>query len=117
MYPIVTLIIGGFINPNFFLGAGLLLAFVPPFIYYLILIFKDSTPGPNKYGENPKGIQVIEEITHPDAINTLKPSGESTNTGSGYQGGYSGGHNSPSGSFEANKAANEDHYKDGDLYN
>ncbi len=95
----------------------LALSFAPSFIYYLILIFKDSTPGPNKYGENPKGIQVIEGITYQETKTAANQTIAPTITDSGYQDGYSGGHNSPLGRSETDYTTNKNGYKDGDLYN
>lgn len=77
--------------------------------YVLWLLFQDGQPGPNQYGENPKGIQAIGGQTFQGSQNT--------GTAGGYQGGYSGGHNNPTTNYNSTQnPANTDGYKDGDLY-
>lgn len=78
--------------------------------YALWMLFEDGKPGPNQYGENPKGIQANGGTTFQGGQNT-------GTTGSGYQGGYSGGHNSPNTNYSSTEnPAKTDGYKDGDLY-
>lgn len=77
--------------------------------YGLWLLFQDGQPGPNQYGENPKGIQVIGGETF--------QGGQNTGTTGGYQGGYSGGHNNPTTNYSSTEnPSNSGGYKDGDLY-
>ncbi len=72
-------------------------------------LFQDGQPGPNQYGENPKGIQVIGGQTF--------QGGQNTGTTGGYQGGYSGGHNNPTTNYSSTEnPSNSGGYKDGDLY-
>jgi uncharacterized membrane protein YhaH (DUF805 family) len=78
--------------------------------YMLWLIFEDGQAGPNKYGDNPKGIQAIGGATFQGGQNI-------GTTGSDYQGGYSGGHNSPNTNYTSTENPTKtDGYKDGDLY-
>jgi uncharacterized membrane protein YhaH (DUF805 family) len=78
-------------------------------LYGLWLLFQDGQPGPNQYGENPKGIQVIGGQTF--------PGGQNPGTSGGYQGGYSGGHNNPTRNYSSTEnPSNSGGYKDGDLY-
>ena len=40
-----------------------LIAYIPLLVYSIVLLVwfcKDSTPGPNKYGENPKGVEMVQ---------------------------------------------------------
>lgn len=77
--------------------------------YALWLLFQDGQPGPNQYGENPKGIQSIGGQTF--------QGGQNTGTTGGYQGGYSGGHNNPTTNYSSTEnPSNSGGYKDGDLY-
>jgi uncharacterized membrane protein YhaH (DUF805 family) len=77
--------------------------------YVLWLLFQDGQPGPNQYGENPKGIQAIGGQTF--------QGGQNTGTAGGYQGDYSGGHNNPTSNYNSTQnPSNSDGYKDGDLY-
>ncbi len=77
--------------------------------YVLWLLFQDGQPGPNQYGENPKGIQAIGGQTF--------QGGKNTGTAGGYQGGYSGGHNNPTSNYSSTEnPSNSSGYKDGDLY-
>jgi uncharacterized membrane protein YhaH (DUF805 family) len=78
--------------------------------YGLWLIFQDGEIGANKYGENPKGIQVIGGQSTQSSQNT-------GTSGSGYQGGYNGGHNNPNTNyFSSENPSKTEGYKDGDLY-
>lgn len=77
--------------------------------YGLWMLFQDGQPGPNQYGENPKGIQAIGGQTY--------QGGQHTGTSGGYQGGYSGGHNNPTINYSStDNQSNSGGYKDGDLY-
>ncbi len=77
--------------------------------YALWMLFQDGQPGPNQYGENPKGIQSIGGQTF--------QGGQNTGTSGGYQGGYSGGHNNPTTNYSSTEnPSNSGGYKDGDLY-
>lgn len=77
--------------------------------YALWMLFQDGQPGPNQYGENPKGIQAIGGQTFQGSQNT--------GTSGGYQGGYSGGHNNPTTNYSSTEnPSNSGGYKDGDLY-
>ena len=77
--------------------------------YALWMLFQDGQPGPNQYGENPKGIQSIGGQTF--------QGGQNTGTTGGYQGGYSGGHNNPTTNYSSTEnPSNSGGYKDGDLY-
>ena len=43
-----------------------LITYIPLLAYSIVLLVwlcKDSTPGPNKYGENPKGVEVVQMCT------------------------------------------------------
>ena len=78
--------------------------------YALWLLFQEGQPGPNQYGENPKGIQSFSGQNFQGGQNAAT-------SGSGYQGGYSGGHNSTNTNYSATEnPAKTDGYKDGDLY-
>lgn len=80
---------------------------IPFYVFWLL--FQDGQPGPNQYGENPKGIQVIGGQTF--------QGGQNTGTTGGYQGGYSGGHNNPTTNYSSTEnPSNSGGYKDGDLY-
>lgn len=75
--------------------------------YALWMLFEDGKPGPNQYGENPKGIQGLNQQNF---TQTQNPQG-------GYQGGYTGGHNNPTTNYSSTEnPAKTDGYKDGDLY-
>lgn len=80
---------------------------IPFYVFWLI--FQDGQPGPNQYGENPKGVQAIGGQTF--------QGGQNTGTSGGYQGGYSGGHNNPTTNYSSTEnPSNSGGYKDGDLY-
>jgi uncharacterized membrane protein YhaH (DUF805 family) len=80
---------------------------IPFYVFWLL--FQDGQPGPNQYGENPKGIQSIGGQTF--------QGGQNTGTSGGYQGGYSGGHNNPTTNYlSTENPSNSGGYKDGDLY-
>lgn len=80
---------------------------IPFYVFWLL--FQDGQPGPNQYGENPKGIQAIGGQTF--------QGGQNTGTSGGYQGGYSGGHNNPTTNYSSTEnQSNSGGYKDGDLY-
>lgn len=77
--------------------------------YGFWLLFQDGQPGPNQYGENPKGIQSIGGQTF--------QGGQNTGTSGGYQGGYIGGHNNPTTNYSSTENPfNSSGYKDGDFY-
>lgn len=78
-------------------------------LYGLWMLFQEGQPGPNQYGENPKGIQTIGGQTF--------QGGQNSGTTGGYQGGYSGGHNNPTTNYSSTEnPSNSGGYKDGDLY-
>ncbi len=80
---------------------------IPFYVFWLL--FQDGQPGPNQYGENPKGIQSNGGQTF--------QGGQNTGTSGGYQGGYSGGHNNPTTNYSSTEnPSNSGGYKDGDLY-
>jgi uncharacterized membrane protein YhaH (DUF805 family) len=80
-------------------------------LYGLWLLFQDGQPGNNQFGENPKGILVINGQTyHADQS-------EVTTGSDGYQGGYSGGHNGINSNFSTKEnSSNTMGYQNGDLY-
>jgi uncharacterized membrane protein YhaH (DUF805 family) len=83
--------------------------------YALWLLFQDGQLGPNKYGENPKGLNPVQ-----GGYTTNNPG--QNNPQGGYSGGYSGGHNNHTQSTEPNynNPSNPNpqgkEYRDGDLY-
>ena len=79
---------------------------IPFYVFWLI--FQDGQPGPNQYGENPKGVTIGGQTFQ---------GGQNTGTAGGYQGGYSGGHNNPTTNYSSTEnPSNSGGYKDGDLY-
>lgn len=80
--------------------------------YSLWLLFQDGNPGPNQYGNNPKGIQANNQMT------TFNQNNQNNST-AGYQGGYSGGHNNQNTNNSYNQSQSNPssgEYKSGDLY-
>jgi uncharacterized membrane protein YhaH (DUF805 family) len=78
--------------------------------YGFWLLFHDGQPGPNQYGDNPKGVQAT-------GGQTFQSSQNNGTTGTGYQGGYSGGHNNPTANYSSKENSSDNSgYKDGDLY-
>jgi uncharacterized membrane protein YhaH (DUF805 family) len=76
--------------------------------YGLWLLLADGLSGPNKFGDNPKGIGNNQMPQIPQS---------QKNSATGYQGGYSGGHNNPgSTNSYRQEERNDDEYQSGDLY-
>ena len=93
---------------------------IPFFTIYLI--FAEGKYGPNKYGDNPKGIGigpngekvVIQSSTHHSGYTGGQYDGGHNGQQGSYSGGqYDGGHNKFSGSSSQRKSSG---YNDGDLY-
>lgn len=83
--------------------------------YGLWMLFQDGQPGPNQYGENPKGIGNYQQNS---PTNQTQNQNQYNNQQSGYQGGYSGGHNNHNSGYGAsdNQYNKGTEYKEGDLY-
>jgi len=81
--------------------------------YVLWMMFQNSKPDKNQYGDNPKGLPVTVGQSYQGE--TIKPKKTSD---SGYLGGYSGGHNNPNSHYnQKEQESKQEGYKDGELYN
>lgn len=78
--------------------------------YVLWLLFQDGETGSNQYGENPKGIQSINNVSSFSGF-------QQNSNGQEYQGGYNGGHNNPVSNYSSGQnQGNSKGYQSGDLY-
>ncbi len=89
-------------------------------LYALWLIFQEGNPGPNDYGNNPKGNQQNTPIYYPPI--TTQSQQQLANPNGGYGSGtYGGGHNNPNGNTnysnnQNNRNNSSGEYNSGDLY-
>ena len=80
---------------------------IPFYVFWLL--FQEGEAGSNPHGDNPKGIQVLNQQNFT----------QTSNPQAGYQGGYQGGHNNPNTNSNYSTTENPQSkvgYKDGELY-
>lgn len=89
-------------------------------LYGFWLLFQDGDPGPNQYGDNPKGNQQLNNVYNPSYNNQQQHSNPSGEYNPGH---YSGGHNNHNNNQDltynqsnSNNNNSSGEYKSGELY-